>query len=424
MPLDAATLLIAITVVHLAGSLLFFVLWRFYPGKYAKTSASIGLWALTLAALGAGTILVGLRGHVPDMLSIVAANGLVLLGTGLARVAISALLGQPRRIGLAILPTVVWLALCAYPPFLSSVTARLAVVQLGMASCLLWIAFLCFRKNRDKLYTAVLTGIAVLAEASSQVLVVLNTVSSSFSSYIGVLQEDFMKAYLVATLLFTVATIVLAFAMIMERHLSYFRTQARRDPQTGFPNRRMIEDMLLSWHAANTFDHAPFSVASFKIDPLDSLKDKHRPALEKAFRQLLACLSRDEAGPDAIIGCIGDEDLTVIFPNLPIGKAALTAESIRRRFCTESSQATGDRFAATANAGVSGGNMVDTEFQAVLDAAAMALANATLLGTDRLCMAAPEDCGHSDAPVAEDNGGSAPEPDQEALDSQVTASAA
>lgn len=424
MPLDAATLLIAITVVHLAGSLLFFVLWRFYPGKYAKTSASIGLWALTLAALGTGTVLVGLRGYVPDLLSIVAANALILLGTGLARVAISALFGQPKRLGLAILPAAVWLALCAYPPFLSSLTARLVFVQLGMASCLLWIAFLCFRRNRERLYTAALMGIVVVAEASSQVLVVINTVSASFLSYVGMLQEDFMKVYLVATLLFTVATIVLAFAMIMERHLSYFRNRARHDPATGLPDRRRVEELLVSWHATNTFDHSPFSVAAFKIDPLDAAKEKHREPLQDAFRQLLACVSREEAGADAIIGCIGDEDLTVIFPNLPVGKAALASESIRRRFSAESRCATGNRFTATANAGVSGGNMADTQLQTVLDAAAMALANAKLLGCDRLCMAAAEEYGHSNETDAEDKRSSAPATGEDTADSQISASAA
>lgn len=424
MPLDAATLLIAITVVHLAGSLLFFVLWRFYPGKYAKISASIGLWALTLAALGSGTVLVGLRGYVPDMLSIIVANALILLGTGQARVAISALFGQPKRIGLAVLPAAIWLALCAYPPFLASVTARLAVVQLGMASCLLWIAFLCFRRNRERLYTAALMGVVVVAEASSQILVVLNTASASFSSYVGMLQEDFMKVYLVATLLFTVATIVLAFAMIMERHLSYFRTRARHNPMTGLPDRRMIEELLLSWHAANTFDHSPFSVAAFKIDPLEAAKDQHRAPLKDAFRQLLACLSREEAGSDAIIGCLGEDDLTVVFPNLPVGKAALMTESIRRRFSDESRRATGNRFAATANAGVSGGNMADTQLQTVLDAAAMALANAKLLGNDRLCMAAPEDCGRGDTPDADANDIASPAAIEDTAGPQVTASAA
>ncbi|MBD1546087.1 GGDEF domain-containing protein [Roseibium aggregatum] len=387
MPVDASTLLIAITVVHLAGGILFFLVWRLFSNRFEAQISSIGIWSLTHLFLGLGNVMVGLRTFIPDWASIVMGNALLLFGIGLARMAISVFFGRKPYFTLAALPGLLWLALCAYPPFLENTTARIIAVQFALGSSLVWISLLCFTRNRDNLYTARLNGMTTFVLAAGSAYYAINAYAASDPSLPFIFQHDFAKIYLLVALLCTVAAIILIFAMIIEKEQLFFRTQARMDPLTGLSNRRAFGEMIRTWIESQDSTHAPFAIAIFDIDEFKAANDKYGQVLGDAILQLLARICEDSAREDRIFAShLNGDCFAVFYGGIPIGKAALLAEEIRRQFAKSSESATDGRLPATLSAGLSGGDIRQTEIQDALRAADLALANAKRRGRNRLAM--------------------------------------
>ncbi len=404
MPVDAATLLIAGTIVQYTGAMLFLLVWKLYRQQNLTNTSCLFVWSAALALIGSGSLLVGLRGTLSDLFSIVAANAILLFGVGLFRTAVADLLGQKRHLPMALLPGLIWLCLCAYPPFISNLLPRLFVVQAGIFVTLVWTSYICLRHNQANLITSRLMGITVAGQALSHLFLLINAYSTEFATFLVMWQADYLKIYLLSGLLFTCGTIILSFAMFVEKHQLYFQWQAGRDPLTLLPNSRGFGQQITEWQDGNTLAQAPFSVAKIDIDHLKKINEDYVPALGDAVLQLLARICRDMAGENAIIGRGGGEDITILFPGLPVGKAALQMEQIRRAFTASTARAGRKTFKATASIGVSGGSPSNTDFEGAASAATEALMKAKKLGRNRLCMAA--------APIAED-----PETDHDAAHS-------
>lgn len=387
MPVDASTLLIAITVVHLAGGILFFLVWRLFSNRFEAQISSIGIWSLTHLFLGLGNVMVGLRTFIPDWVSIVMGNALLLFGIGLARMAISLFFERKPYVALAALPGILWLVLCAYPPFLENTTTRIIAVQFALGGSLVWISLLCFTRNRDNLYTARLNGVTTFVLAAGSAYYAINAYAAHDTSLPFTFQRDFAKIYLLIALLCTVAAIILIFAMIIEKEQLFARTQARQDPLTGLSNRRAFSEMIYAWIANQESTHAPFAIAIFDIDRFKAANDKYGQVLGDAILQLLARICDDSAREDRIFAShLNGDCFAVFYGGIPIGKAALLAERVRHQFARSSESATEGRLLATLSAGLSGGDIRETEIQDAVRAADLALANAKRRGRNRLAM--------------------------------------
>jgi len=394
MPVDASTMLIAITVVHLAGGLLFFLVWRLFSNRFEAQVCSIGLWSLTHLLFGLGNVMVGLRTHIPDWASIVAGNALLLLAVGLARMAISVFFERKPHMALAAIPALLWLALCAYPPFLENITARIIAAQIAIGGNLVWISLLCFTRNRDNLYTARLNGATTLVLAAAGACYAMNAYAASGGPLPPTFQSDFVKIYLLIALLCTVAAIILMFAMIIEKEQLFFRTQARIDPLTGLSNRRAFRELIEAWIGTQSGTHAPFAIAIFDIDRFKATNDRYGHVLGDAMLQLLGRICDESARDERIFAShLGGDGFAVFFGGIPVGKAALMAEKIRHKYAKASESATEGRLRSTLSAGLSGGDIGEIDIQDALRAADLGLANAKRRGRNRLAMstAAGED---------------------------------
>jgi diguanylate cyclase (GGDEF)-like protein len=387
MPVDAPTLLIAITIVHLSGALLFLFVWRLFANRFEANITGIGIWSLTLFLFGSGNVLVGLRTLIPDWTSIVLGNAFLLFGIGLARLAISVFFDQKRHLVLAGLPVVVWLALCAYPPFLDNTLARIVTVQFAVSGSLLWMTWLFFTKNSENLYTARMTGVVTFTLAAAGIYYCVSAIPSGHTDLPNIFQQEFAKTYLLVALLCTVSAVILIFAMIIEKEQLYFRTQARQDPLTGLSNRRAFREMLQGWMKEQDCAGVPFTIAIFDIDQFKATNDKYGHVLGDAILQLLARICDDSADNDRVFAShLGGDGFAVFYGGIPIGKAALLAEQIRQKFARASESATEGRLRSTLSAGLSGGDLGETDIQDALRAADLALANAKRRGRNRLTM--------------------------------------
>ena len=137
-------------IAQFAGSVVVFLFLVFWPGRTIACARSLALWSTGLFLSGFGTLLIALRGEIPDLLSIVAANYLVTLGAGLCCSGFAVFLGLRSHIWFFALLAFGWLVLCVYPDFYNSLVARVNYAQGALILSFLWLSWMAFRRNREK----------------------------------------------------------------------------------------------------------------------------------------------------------------------------------------------------------------------------------------------------------------------------------
>jgi signal transduction histidine kinase len=164
---DFPTLLMAHALVMMTLALVFAVF-----ARAQGTIAGPGLWAGGAGLVGLGTMLVGARGIVPDVVSIVVANPMILVGAALYANGIRRFNGAPSRWAWVGASVPVLAALLAYWAFVSpDLRARVVAVtlMLGAASGLCALELL--RGARADLRRTARLGAVAFAAIAAAMLV-------------------------------------------------------------------------------------------------------------------------------------------------------------------------------------------------------------------------------------------------------------
>ncbi|POF27706.1 GGDEF domain-containing protein [Roseibium marinum] len=352
MTLDTPTLFTSVMVAKLAGSailILFFLFWKACGPVCAR---SLAIWSCGMFLAGSGAFLIAMRGVVPDGFSILAANTLVILGTGLGRSGFATFLGARPAIWLNFVVAGVWVVLCFYPPFFESFLARVNFVQSYLILTCLSVVWIAFRRNRDNLRTVRLLGVTTLIECTGYAWFTVNQNVLLYPDFLYAFGENFMTAYLVTILLSIVMTILLPACMIVERSLNGFREQANQDALTGLANRRSFLNGTQNWLSQSRVDNGTFSLIMVDLDGFKSVNDRYGHAMGDAVLQLFGRVLKDTLDVSAVPGRLGGEEFAVFLPDCGQEPALLTARRVCRRFSVECREASGGKLTVTASAGV------------------------------------------------------------------------
>ncbi|WP_165814598.1 GGDEF domain-containing protein [Labrenzia sp. 011] len=305
---------------------------------------------------GSGAFLIAMRGVIPDGVSILVANTLVILGVGLGRSGFLVFLGNRPVIWLNFAVAGLWVALCIYPPFFGSFQARVNFIQSYLILTCLSIVWVAFRQNREKLHTVRLLGVTTLIECTGYVWFTVNQNVMLYPDFPTAFRENFMTVYLVTILLAIVMTILLPACMIVERSLNGFREQANQDVLTGLANRRAFLNSAQGWMSEHATGSQAFSVIMLDLDKFKSVNDRFGHAMGDAVLQLFGRVLKDTLGVTAVSGRLGGEEFAVFLPDCDRETALLTAQRICRRFKVECREASDGKLAVTASAGVVSAN--------------------------------------------------------------------
>lgn len=140
------------SIILMSGiiGLLLSVVMLFLRLSYPKSIQGLGWWAAAPAVSFVSTLLFAARGQIPDLLSVIAANGLLLTGIAMFYFGVRHFFGLApaylSRMGLilAILPLLAWYTLVE-PSF----TARVLIVSLVWASIQMRLALLIWRHGPE-----------------------------------------------------------------------------------------------------------------------------------------------------------------------------------------------------------------------------------------------------------------------------------
>lgn len=384
MTLDIPTMYFVsvVTNVAMTAAVMYVALRQHVPGL--KELA----WAL-LANSGYYVVL-GLRGNIPDLLSIGVGNMFGSLALALCLLAMvryrdgyapPALYAAP-----VVLITVVSLVFLDDRQLRLIINSLIAVFQLAV---ILWLLVkpgrIIVGRGRTIMVAALIMGIVVMAYRALALKTGWHEVSA-FQARDSLNTLFYMAAYLVM--------FFLAFGFVLstvEQASEQNRLFALEDALTQLPNRRAIFDALDQQSAQAVRAVQPFSLLILDIDHFKEINDRYGHQAGDAVLQHVAEVIRGRLRAQDIPGRIGGEEFLAVLPNTSPKGALRIAEELRLAIAGSPAMVDGREIPVTTSIGVFGANRLgaaDTP-DAMVSTADQALYRAKRSGRNRVEAGAP-----------------------------------
>jgi len=315
---------------------------------YDRTQGHYGHWALGFAAHGFGVVLIGLRGDIPDILSIEIANTIVLSSFLFWISGVLALSGRTIP-GWAGLPMLIWIAGMLLPPIREEIAYRIALYNVAAACGYLMLASIAFRFDvAERRFRRVLAGIWTLEALIGLVVAAVTIVAMPES-----IQAAPLAAISAATSIFCFIAMIMTGAKIaMDRSEQRLQHLIRTDPLTGALNRRgMVEGFgMMTGRKANA--DRILALALFDLDHFKTINDTHGHQAGDAVLVAFAGLCRTLVPSGGVFGRTGGEEFMALVEVRDIREAALVAETIRQAFAAARIETDRGQVSATVSIGI------------------------------------------------------------------------
>ncbi len=324
----------------------------------ARGDNSDGLrtWAFALCIYSIGFALVGLRGIIGDVYSIILGNFLISLFYSMFLLAIKDFMADPCNRLIFWLPPV--LIVCLYSFLMDNIRARiffgnsiLLIQSVLICSALLKRRRLFASRGRDLILVIMLMAPPLLFTRIVFSVIKPSEVEPLFTaSWAQVIIGGI--AY-VATILISNGFVLMA----KERSDERLRMAAMKDRLTGCWNRVRIDEFANQEMARLTRHGHPVSLIMIDIDHFKEINDRYGHAVGDAVLVGLAEMVQRGIRPTDLLGRWGGEEFVVILSMSGLGEAMFIAEHLRHTIEKNLFQ---DGLHVTASLGVSTCLPVDT----------------------------------------------------------------
>lgn len=345
-------------------------------------------WAMANAIGGAGFMLLSLRGAVPDFLSIVLANSLLLAALFCFHEGIARFRGVPNRMPWLgpLLVTILALLLFRYAYILPSIATRIVVVTLLTAIPAAMAARLLVLDVPPKLRSSYwFTASAFIQFAAFSLGRAAYTLIAP--------PADLMSAGPVHALYF----LSIFFLLVVATFGSVWMTtvflaeelarQARTDPLTGAMNRLALTESVGRELSRARRSERPLALLIFDLDHFKQLNDRLGHLRGDAALTAVASATRLELRQSDMLARYGGEEFVALLPDTDKANASETAERLRRRIEALGIER-GDGSILTASYGIASFPLDGNDQDSLIAGADAALYAAKQAGRNRV-MAAP-----------------------------------
>jgi diguanylate cyclase (GGDEF)-like protein len=355
-------------------ALLLMAAWLRNRATHAYLSWSLG-FGLTACGIG----MVGLRGLIPDFLSIEIANTVALAGLGLW--ICGALQFDRRKLeGWAAIPMLIWIAGIILPVIRDSFNYRVGLygfasaIGYAMIAHVLWPA----RVTRDP--TRKRLALVFLFQC---------WVSAVVAAIMAVSPADSVKTLPITALpalsggLCFVIVIMLGTQMFMERSERKLRALAVTDPLTGVLNRRGLIDRFAGMKAAADAERPLLALLLFDLDHFKNINDEHG---HQAGDDVLVSFSNAASlasSAHGVFGRMGGEEFAAILSLASVAQATALAERIRTELAAAPVLTAGHVVTATVSIGIAALPAPEADFDRLMSSADRALYGAKEAGRNR-----------------------------------------
>jgi diguanylate cyclase (GGDEF)-like protein len=343
--------------------------------------APLGLWSLSFGLGATGTILLAMRGQVPDFWSILVANALVAAAYGAMWAGARRFDGRGGRPWAAIAGVAVWLAAMQVPEFYAAPTVRSALMAaIGIGYTVLTVIEL-WRSRGDGLPSRwpaiVLLLVHALAMPARIPLVAdwLGTNPSHISLFAFAIFESVLLA---------MAGAYLFGSLVREKVAASYRWAASVDALTGVANRRAFLQQGTRLLQRACADGRSISLLLFDIDHFKKINDAYGHPVGDVVLKEFCDIAKAQIRPVDLFGRIGGEEFACLLFDGSAEDAALVAERVRFAFEGAEYRSDGKSFGATVSTGIATARPPSTDLPSLLDAADRALYRAKRGGRNRI----------------------------------------
>ena len=390
--LDLRTLSFTLMLVTALLSFVMIFIWR-----TQKTYRGFEIWAIGNFLGAIGFFLIGMRGALPDFLTIIAGNAFAFGSLALAFEASRRFLGLKNcklfTLGLVFLQALV----CAYFTYITeNVVVRIIVVSLASAIIGGRIAFEFARnipedtRRTYQFTSAVYAAFAVFMLARAVLTYFISDIRDFYA-------RDWIQSVVFIILIFFVIVWTFIFVILNNERLqqelketkSEFERLATTDFLTGINNnRRFFEIGKMEIGRAKRFHH-PMTLIMFDIDFFKKINDTYGHAAgDKVLIAVVDICKFNLREMDAL-GRLGGEEFGVILPHTDIDVGKMVAGRLRRAFEETEIAISYDSIRVTASFGVTAMRDDDTELKPLLNRADVALYEAKQKGRNLVIADSP-----------------------------------
>ena len=349
-------------------------------------SRSTKYWALGNGLIALGCLMIGLRGHLPQFLSVPAANAALVAGYGSLLAGIARFVGRPVPVvSIVTLVSGVFVSFLYFTYAEPHISIRIVAISAAIAGLSLWAAWMLLadRQPEMRLLYRVMAGIYGLHAAYLAARILLTLTEAPVTDFMS---ADTVHALAFLDIIISSICLTFGFAAMKNRRLQVTLSQmARIDSLTGALNRRALEEEAVSEMGRSLRFDRPLSVMILDIDHFKRINDTFGHAAgDEVLRRVVGVVGGSLRQHDTL-GRIGGEEFCVLLPETSRDKAAQVAERLRDDIAGLTWAIGGGRLSVTVSVGVSTVTKGATEeWQAITRSADAALYRAKHGGRNRV----------------------------------------
>ena len=316
-------------VANLFGILCAFVLWvqaRSFPDDIQ----GLRDWARAVVLIGCASGLASMRGHLPDLLSIVGASALLLFGQLLLIIGLQRYAGQPATwrpaldaIG-AVLLLILWLTYGS-----SHYQGRLLIMGLAHIGLFSFGALLAWQARPAGFGNRFLAGFFVLGVVVAlwRIATLPTNVAQSDDTFDhNLIQQVYLAMFSLGVLGLSIGFILLA----NERLRVELEFLATRDPMTGALNRRaFFARANIEW-ARSQRARRPLAAIASDIDFFKKVNDTYGHHVGDLVIKDFSRRAGEQLRLPDTLARFGGEEFVILLPETGLAEAKKVAERIRR----------------------------------------------------------------------------------------------
>ncbi|WP_172461729.1 GGDEF domain-containing protein [Dyella jiangningensis] len=349
MHLDIPTLTLVSLLMGIGASIGFTSLMTVLHTQVVLRIWVAGIWISTL-----GVILIGLRNHIPDLLSIVVGNGLLVSSNMLTLKGISVHLGLPLRLRW---PAALVVAYCFCMAWFAYVTpnlgARLLAGSLQAMAFNFAYAYLLLRFSEPAIRISCRIAAAVMiCNGTFYMLRAFVPLDPNSSQDIMLAGTPVAATYVIG-ILTGLASYFALLQLITERLMVDLRQAAHTDGLTGLLNRSAIVAEGRASLERCLQREQPFALLIFDLDHFKQINDRWgHDAGDAVLRHVTTILREVTDWPGSLAARYGGEEFVLALPGADHGQGLAVAERLRQALAYSHARIGSQDIPVTASIGV------------------------------------------------------------------------
>lgn len=279
-------------------------------------------WTAAFASIAAGSLLIGARGQITDLLSIHLGNALMLFGFALLLAGIASVNREPLRL-VFLLPLGIWLVGMAAPQFAGSVAFRMVLYHEAALVAYALMAWSLWRSRRRSPARLMLFHLSAASTVTSAVII---------TAVVLWPPEDFLTYglgpyVLIAGTMALMGTVLVGGRLLNEDADVTLTVLAETDDLTGVLNRRGVARRFAALR--NKAGQPLVGALMFDLDHFKRINDAHGHAVGDQALVHFAAVARAHLRDGDIFGRLGGEEFCAILAVSSAGEAVAVAERIQ-----------------------------------------------------------------------------------------------